>query len=71
MGERKRRHVPYEADTGELCYHPSMPGQRPRSMIYGCSCGKNVSCPVCGFGRGQVPCDCTPPVPLREIPDAR
>lgn len=29
-----------------------------------CLCGKNVSCPVCGFGWGQYPCDCTPEIKI-------
>jgi hypothetical protein len=25
-----------------------------------CDCGKNFTCPVCGYGFGCYPCDCTP-----------
>jgi len=24
-----------------------------------CDCGQNWICPVCGFGMGSCPCDCT------------
>jgi len=32
------------------CFHPVM-----RS----CKCGQNVICPICGFGHGNMPCNCS------------
>jgi len=53
----------------ELCHHQNLvPTQweqkrpEPAKMI-GCDCGANMSCPVCGWGRGAYPCKCTPPNP--------
>ena len=48
-----------------ICYHPEL---RPTdweqkkplpSRIETCDCGTNWCCPVCGFGEGCYPCDCT------------
>jgi citrate synthase len=41
---------PYAVLT--LCNHPE--GIKPT-----CACGANASCPICGYGHGQYPCDCT------------
>jgi len=30
----------------------------PAEMI-GCACGMNMSCPICGWGRGASPCKCS------------
>ena len=27
-----------------------------------CNCGANTICRNCGEGRGQYPCECTPPI---------
>ena len=47
-----------------VCYHPfirptdwNQPKPEPCEMTT-CACGKNVTCPVCGWGHGQYPCDC-------------
>lgn len=52
----------------EICYHPEMrptqwnqPKPEPAEM-YGCECGANMHCPVCGWGRGSWPCKCRPSV---------
>jgi len=52
----------------ELCNHPtliptqwSQPKPEPAEMI-GCACGMNMACPVCGWGRGASPCNCSPSV---------
>lgn len=48
------------------CNHPGWPPYNPMTGekippgdIWECACGKNWSCPICGFGAGQWPCDCT------------
>ena len=54
----------------EYCGHPEIyPTQwnQPRpeaAKMIKCACGKNASCPVCGWGRGCHPCDCTPKRPI-------
>jgi hypothetical protein len=43
-----------------ICYHTeSMPWAPPCEMVT-CACGANASCPICGYGWGNVPCECTP-----------
>lgn len=49
----------------EMCSHPMLvptqwnqPKPEPAEMV-GCACGMNMSCPVCGYGRGASPCDCS------------
>ena len=48
-----------------LCHHPELwptdwnqAKPRPTLMIYHCKCGRNFSCPVCGWGQASYPCDC-------------
>lgn len=38
--------------TITVCNHPE--GIKPF-----CTCGANAACPICGYGRGASPCDCT------------
>jgi hypothetical protein len=33
-----------------------------------CGCGKNAGCLTCGWGIGAVPCDCTHPPDITNIP---
>lgn len=49
-----------------LCHHPNYPKYNPNTgepippgKIWSCACGKNWGCPICGFGVGAWPCDCT------------
>jgi hypothetical protein len=35
-----------------VCNHPE--GIKPT-----CRCGANASCPICGYGHGAYPCDCS------------
>lgn len=50
----------------EFCHHPELlPTQweqkRPEpAQMVGCDCGMNMTCSVCGWGRGAIPCKCTP-----------
>ena len=53
-------------DNKPLCNHPELQPTdfnqekpEPAEMIT-CECGKNATCPVCGFGWGNIPCDCRP-----------
>jgi len=47
-----------------VCHHPHLyPTQwnqaKPEPCTMNtCQCGKNATCPVCGYGFGQYPCDC-------------
>ncbi len=46
------------------CHHTEwwtseyMPECPPPAEATTCDCGQNWTCPVCGFGQGQYPCDC-------------
>ncbi len=49
----------------KICHHPHiLPPQweqpRPEPCeVTSCGCGKNWTCPVCFFGEGSLPCDCS------------
>jgi len=51
----------------ETCYHPELiptawDQKRPEPYTgETCACGKNFCCPVCGYGHGCYPCDCSKP----------
>lgn len=34
----------------------------PPTIMNACQCGKNQTCPKCGEGFGQHPCDCSPKI---------
>lgn len=38
--------------TITICNHPK--GIKPI-----CRCGANAACPICGYGWGALPCDCS------------
>jgi hypothetical protein len=57
------------------CGHPeAVPGRgleaaptgwvtSPPARMVGCPCGRNLICPLCGFGWFTLPHECPPPVP--------
>ena len=40
-------------------YQEFKPCTHPKGIIPTCACGQNAICPVCGFGKGAFPCDCS------------
>ncbi len=62
--------------TKRMCYHPGWPPYNPMTgekiqpaEIWECKCGMNWGCPVCGFGGGAWPCDCSKSPTVEEAVD--
>ncbi len=47
----------------QKCAHPFLyyPTRKPEPcpFVFICDCGQNYHCPVCGWGQGAYPCQCT------------
>ena len=59
--------------SNAMCVHPELfPTQweqkKPEPCHFmQCKCGKNMTCPVCGWGMGCYPCDCDKVEERKEI----